>query len=175
MEPFEGVAGGRADGADPTANAAQVPGTLVEAFEETFDSIDGGEDEEVVSLQPQECGVQSFGVARLDFDDRKFDHAGTEFGELGGECGRLLTSSGDDDLLAEEGKLFEPAETLAQLHNFADDDGGGGLHPLLVNQGGKRGEGSDEDFLIGPGTPADGHGGGVGVAAFFDNAGGDLG
>ena len=174
VEPFEGVARGRTDGTNEPPNAAEVPGALVEAFEKTFDAIDGGKDEEVVGLQPQECGIESFGVARLDFNDREFDDAGTEFGELGGECGRLLTGSGDDDLLAEEGKLFEPAETLAQLHNFADDDGGGGLHPLLVNQGGKRGEGSDEDFLIGPGTPADGHGRGVGVAAFFDDSGGDL-
>lgn len=105
MEPFESVAGGRADGADPAANAAQVPGALVEAFEETFDSIDGGEDEEVVRLQPQQCGVESCGVTRLDLNDRQFDDAGTEFGELGGERGGLLSGSGDDYLLAKEGKL----------------------------------------------------------------------
>ena len=73
-------------------------------------------------------------VRGLNFDSGKFDNFRAEIVQERGKRARLLARARDDNALAEERQLFIPVQFLAQPHDLADDDGGGRLERVLVNQ-----------------------------------------
>ena len=174
VEAFQGVTGGRADGADAAANGTKVRGRGVETFQKAADAVGAGEDQPVVRGQGGDGVVERAVVRRrLDGDGREFHHMRAQLAQTGGKGAGLIARSGDDDGLSEKGEFFVPAQLVAETDDIAHDDGGGRLQTTFADPERERFEGAGDDFLIRAGAPAYGHGGGGGGPAACDDALGD--
>src|SRR5687768_4810279 len=97
-------------------DVAQVVKGLEEIIEKCAHAVRTGEDDPVVSIEPED-GVDEvlFFVGWHNLDGRDFEHFCPEFEQLARKLAGLLARACDDNALAKERAPFEPVELIAQI------------------------------------------------------------
>ena len=113
----------RPDGADADALQLAHVARGEQPLHEVLDAVGAREDDPVERRRVVAGAVERVGVlGRRDADRRRRDRLGAALLEHLDELARLLARPGDDDALAEERPIVEPAQVLAQPGDGADDE-----------------------------------------------------
>ena len=119
----EPIGRGRTDGADANAaERAEVARTARQRGEEAGDGRRRFEDHPVIAVERRRRAIDGFGIVRRrQAERRRLDRFRAEALERIHQLARLIGRSRDDDALAEERALVEPAQVIAEAGDLADD------------------------------------------------------